>query len=572
MEKLREKARKFPLFPGVYFFRDRGGKPIYIGKATKLRDRVKSYFSSKDPKTVRMLREAFDLDFVLTDTEKDAFFLENELIRKYQPRYNIRLKDDKSYPYLEIRYEKKFPGIYIARRARRKGSLYFGPFVPASWAKRIKELVSILFGIRQCRERIDGKRKRPCLDYYINRCSAPCAGIISQDDYRKRVDMAVEFLKGNIGDVKGKIEREMWKAADKTDYERASYFRDLLLTIEEFSRKPTYSFGHSIDIFGFYEEEGRWGLRVERVRPNRKESKSYKGEGINTDPVMAIVQFYEKYRDIPERIVVGFTLIGGERIKEYINEKFGKHIAIETPKGEENFLAELVQKEAEKLVSGRRPEEELSESLSLPSVPYIIEGMDISHFSGKEVVGSVVVFEGGRPKKEEYRHYKLNERNDDFANLAEMARRRYPKHPVPDLLLIDGGRGQLSAVLEATSSLGISVNAISIAKGEERIFTDKRDFTLPWDSPALKLLQRIRDEAHRFAITFHRRVRKKREFSTILEEVKGIGKKRMLSLLRRYNSLDEIRQAPIGELSSIVGRKSAEALKEKLDENRNRHS
>ncbi|MCD6454599.1 MAG: excinuclease ABC subunit UvrC [Candidatus Aminicenantes bacterium] len=568
MEDLKKKALSAPLSPGVYVFKDSTDRPIYIGKASKLKERLRNYFSSKDPKVVRMLAEAVSLEFFETRTEKDAFFLENELIRKYQPKYNIRLRDDKSYPYLEIRMGNEFPGIYIARRARRKGSLYFGPFVPALWARRIKDLISILFGIRQCREKLDGKRDRPCLDYYIGRCAAPCVGFISRDDYMQRVKRAIDFLKGGVERERQRLKQEMWDAAKNMNFERASYLRDLLFTVEEFSRRPTFDLNETTDIFGFYQQGTKWALRVERIRGKRREPKSFSGESLEPDPVIAIVQFYERVKNIPQRIVTAFTLIGGERLKEYIKEKFGRDVALESPVGDENFIAERIQREAERLVVGIRPEEELSEVFALPSVPYRIEGMDISHFSGKEVVGSVVVFEGGKPVKEEYRHYKLDEKNDDFANLAEMVKRRYQKHTPPDLLLIDGGRGQLSAVLEALSELGIKVNAISFAKGEERIFTPERDFVLPGDSQALKLLQRIRDEAHRFAIGFHRKVRQRREFKTVLEEVKGIGKKRMLELLRKYRSLDEIRNASEEELAAIVGKSEAKALKEKLNENR----
>jgi len=568
MEDLKKKALSAPLSPGVYVFKDSTDRPIYIGKASKLKERLRNYFSSKDPKVVRMLAEAVSLEFFETRTEKDAFFLENELIRKYQPKYNIRLRDDKSYPYLEITMGNEFPGIYIARRARRKGSLYFGPFVPALWARRIKDLISILFGIRQCREKLDGKRDRPCLDYYIGRCAAPCVGFISRDDYMQRVKRAIDFLKGGVERERQRLKQEMWDAAKNMNFERASYLRDLFFTVEEFSRRPTFDLNETTDIFGFYQQGTKWALRVERIRGKRREPKSFSGESLEPDPVIAIVQFYERVKNIPQRIVTAFTLIGGERLKEYIKEKFGRDVALETPVGDENFIAERIQREAERLVVGIRPEEELSEVLALPSVPYRIEGMDISHFSGKEVVGSVVVFEGGKPVKEEYRHYKLDEKNDDFANLAEMVKRRYQKHTPPDLLLIDGGRGQLSAVLEALSELGIKVNAISFAKGEERIFTPERDFVLPGDSQALKLLQRIRDEAHRFAIGFHRKVRQRREFKTVLEEVKGIGKKRMLELLRKYRSLDEIRNASEEELAAIVGKSEAKALKEKLNENR----
>lgn len=568
MVKPKDKAFSAPSLPGVYIFKDKSGIPIYIGKAAKLRERIRSYFSSRDPKTVRMLQEAQDLEFILTETEKDAFFLENELIRKHQPKYNIRLRDDKSYPYLEIRIAEKFPGIYIARRARKRGSVYFGPFVPASWAKRLKDLVSYLFGVRQCQEKMNGKRTRPCLDYYIGRCSAPCVGFISEEQYKEKLDRAIEFLKGRVEEVKDEIEKEMWKASEEMNYERASFFRDLLLTVKEFSRSPTYKFSEAVDIFGYSSREDKWALRVERIRGRTREVRSYTGEGIEVDPVVAIIQFYENTGEVPERIVPAFTLLGWEKVKEYLKEKFSVEVAIESPRGEENELAALVQREAERMVSEIRAEEELAEILHLPSVPFRIEGIDISHFSGKEVVGSVVVFEAGRPKKTDYRHYKLDEKNDDFANLALMVRRRYTKHHLPDLLLVDGGRGQLASVMEALSEIGVELPVISIAKGEERIFSRDRDFLLPEGSPALKLLQKIRDEAHRFAISFHRKVRKRREFSTILEEVRGIGRKRMLALLRKYKSIEEMRNAPMDELSAIIGRKAAEALREKLNENR----
>ncbi len=565
MKKLRERVEEAPLSPGVYIFRDGGGNPLYIGKAAKLRERLRSYLSTRDPKTLRMLSRAEALDWIETPTEKDAFFLENELIRKYQPRFNIRLRDDKSYPYLEITWGEEFPGIYIARRARRKGSLYFGPFVPASWVRRLKGLVSILFGVRQCREKMDASRARPCLDYYIGRCSAPCAGYISREDYRRQVERAVAFLRGQVGEIKGKLEKEMWEASRRQNFERAAYFRDLLLAVEEFSRSPSYRLSGSVDIFGFASRGGRWALRVERIRGNRRQSFSYQGEDLSPSPVNALAQFYQAHPQVPERIVTGFTFVGWESLREFLREKLSASPAIETPKGEmENLLASSLQREAEAMVEEVRPEEALARALSLRSVPYRVEAMDISHFSGKEVVGSVVVFEGGRPKKDEYRHYKLEERNDDFANIKEMVLRRYGKHPLPDLLLIDGGRGQLSAAMEGLRQLGLEAQVISLAKGEERIFTPARDLVLPEGDPARAFLQKIRDEAHRFAITFHRRVRKKQEFKTVLEEVPGIGKKRLLLLLRKYKTLEEIKLAPEEELASLVGRKAARALKEKL--------
>ncbi len=565
MKNLREQIEKAPLSPGVYIFKDGEGRPVYIGKAARLRERLRSYLSSRDPKTLRMLSLAEALEWIVTPTEKDAFFLENELIRKYQPRFNIRLKDDKSYPYLEITWGDEFPGIYIARRARRKGSLYFGPFVPASWARRLKGLVSILFGLRQCRERIDGRRSRPCLDYYIGRCSAPCVGYISKEDYRERVKRAVAFLRGDVSEVKKELEKEMWEASERQNFERAAYFRDLLLAVEEFSRSPSFELSGSVDIFGFASRGGRWALRVERIRGASRQSFSYQGEGLSPSPANALAQFYQAHPEVPERIVTGFTFVGWESLREFLREKLFARAAIETPKGEmENFLASSLQREAEAMVEEVRPEEALAQALSLKSVPYRVEAMDISHFSGKEVVGSVVVFEGGKPKKDEYRHYKLEERNDDFANIREMVIRRYAKHPLPDLLLIDGGRGQLSAALEGLRQLGLEGQVIALAKGEERIFTPARDLLLPEGDPGRAFLQRVRDEAHLFAVSFHRKVRKKQEFKTVLEEVPGIGKKRLLLLLRKYKTLAEIRAASEDELASLVGRKAARALKEKL--------
>ena len=569
MRNFREKVEGAPLSPGVYIFKDRNSRPIYIGKAARLRERLRNYLTTKDPRILRMLSEAEELEWKTTATEKDAFFLENELIRRYQPRYNIRLKDDKSYPYLEITYGEDFPGIYIARRARRKGSLYFGPFVPASWARRVKGLVSILFGIRQCREKIEKGRERPCLDYYLGRCAAPCVGQISREGYRKKVEEAVKFLRGEVDEVREKLKEEMWKASQEMNFERAAYFRDLMLTVEEFSQAPKYSLSGSVDIFGFAYQGGKWALRVERIRGKRRESFSYQGEGIGPEPATAMAQFYQQHPEIPERIITGFTFVGWERLRDFLMEKYSSIPAIETPKGEEeNFLATSVQREAEAMVEKERGEEVLQKVLGLSSVPYRIEAIDISHFSGKEVVGSVVVFEGGKPAKSLYRHYKLDERNDDFSNIKQVVKRRYEKHPLPDLLLIDGGRGQLSAALEALRELGLRCQVISLAKGEERIFIPERDLVLPEGDPARALLQRIRDEAHRFVITYHRRLRKKSEFSTVLEEVPGIGKKRLLSLLRNYKTLEEIRKAPLQELSSLVGKKAAVALKERLNENR----
>ncbi len=559
--------------PGVYIFLDGDSRPIYIGKAARIRERLRSYLSSREPRTLRMLSQARFLRWEVTPTEKDAFFLENELIRRHQPKFNIKLRDDKTYPYLEITWGEDYPGIYIARRARKEGSLYFGPFVPASWARRLKGMVSVLFGVRQCRERMDGRRSRPCLDYYIGRCAAPCVGLVSRKDYRERVKEAVEFLRGNVGAVRAKLEEEMWRASRERNFERAAYFRDLLLAVDEFSRAPSFKFNGSVDFFGFASRGERWALRVEKRDGGRRESFSYQGEDLSPNPATALAQFYQAHPRIPERIVTGFTFVGWERLREFLREKFSASPAIETPRGdEENFLASSLQREAEALVEEERPEEALARSLSLKSVPYRIEGVDISHFSGREVVGSLVVFEGGKALRHQYRHYRLGERNDDFANIRELVERRYSRHPLPDLLVVDGGRGQLSAALEALRGLGLEAQVVALAKGEERVFTPDRDLVLPEGDPGRALLQRIRDEAHRFAVGFHRRVRRKREFKTILEEVPGIGKKKLLALLRKYRTLEDIKAASPEELASVVGKRAARALKERLDETGNRHS
>ncbi len=575
MEITRDEINKLPSSPGVYIFKGRDGKIIYVGKAARLRDRVRSYFTGaiSHPKVANLVREVDRIEYIETPTEKDAFLLENELIRKYQPKFNIRLKDDKSYPYLEITYSQPFPGIYIARRQRRKGSLYFGPFVPASWARKLKKIVSLFFGIRQCREKIDGKRGRPCLEYYIKRCSAPCVGYISQEEYRKDVERAIRFLKGDVSELARDIEKKMWEAAQQQEYERAAYYRDILFALREFERKPTFSWVRaSTDFVGFAEAEGRWALHVWRIREGvLTDRRDYTGEGWDADPSSLLLQLYERIPDVPDRIVVTFPLRFEEKVKEFFEKIHGKAVSIEAPVGEENEIARRVQEAAENLLAEKKVEEQLQRVLGLKVVPFRIEGIDISHMAGGEVVGSVVVFEGGRPIKSEYRRYKLPERNDDYENIALLVERRYTKaEQLPDLVLIDGGRGQLHSAWRKLQEHGLAdaVEVAAIAKREELIYRPDREEPIRLDatSPALKLLQRVRDEAHRFAVTYHRKLRSKRSLSSLLDEIEGIGPKRKRELLRRWGNLEEIMKAPEEELASVLGRSVAAKLKERLEE------
>lgn len=586
---LEQAVSEFPKKPGIYFFKNAQGRVIYIGKARSLRDRVRSYFSgASDYKVKNILRETDNIDFILTDSEREAAFLENNFIRRHQPKFNLRLKDDKSFPYLKITVQDEYPMAKLSRKVEPDGARYFGPFNPAHQARKTIHLLNRYFGIRSCKEDIPGRRKRPCLEYDIKQCSAPCVGIISKEEYRDRVRKALLLLEGKVEKLLPQLRDKMAHAAAKKDFEQAAHWRDLIQTLEHLKDKPKLISvkGENTDIFGFHQKCHQAAVYIFHMRegkviessgqifstPNQESAASLLAKGIRNH--------YRETADIPPRVYLPFSPADLDEIIEDIQKQTGVYLKFQVPlKGKKKRLVELAGKNAEIMLekeSGRsRPLHHLQEQLTLPEYPAVIEGIDISNTGGAESVGSLVVFEEGRPRKDLYRKYKIKtvEGADDVQSIAEVVHRRYARlqretRPLPNLIVIDGGKGQLNAARTALENLGLGDRPlISLAKREETIFSPRHwnGIQLERSSPALHVLQFIRDEAHRFAVAYHRRRRTKKSLGSLLDHIQGIGPRRKAALLKKYRGLEEIKLAPEADLRPLIGPSAALKLKEKLE-------
>lgn len=587
-ENLKSKINFLPKKQGIYFFKNKDNDIIYIGKAHSLKERVKSYFQeTSDSKINNILSETAEIDFILTESDKEAAFLENNFIRRYQPKYNLRLKDDKSFPYLKLTAQEKFPGIYLTRKVEPDKSKYFGPFSPAHQARRTIHLINKYFGLRGCNETIPGKRKRPCLEYDLKLCSGPCVGYISESEYREDVKNALLFLEGKVKQLLRILSHKMNEASSQQKFEEAAHWRDIIRTVEHIKEKPKLISVHmeNKDIFGFFRDKKRVALYVFFMRRGKvAESEEFtlqEKKSISDEEILFkfLTKFYKNRKALPEKILLPFAFKQKEKLSKTLSSESNKKIEIIVPhKGKNKKLVEFAQKNAELLLQKKEekltPLMEIKNILSLKSLPLRIEGFDISNIGGKESVGSLVVFEDGLPKKEDYRKYKIKTVSgpNDVASLQEVIQRRYgrvirEKLDLPDLILVDGGKGQLSVARKALQKLGLdTLPVISLAKKKEIIYAPsiKEGLWLERTSPALKLFQNIRNEAHRFAISFHRQRRRKRSFESLLDGIPGIGKKRKISLLAKYKGIEEIKKASSEELASIIGPKAAQILINKV--------
>lgn len=585
-EALKTKLDLLPDKAGIYFFKNENGEIIYIGKARSLRDRVRSYFlPTSDFKVSNIISETADIDFILTGSEREAAFLENNFVQRYQPKFNLRLKDDKSFPYLKLTVAEKFPSVSLTRKVEPDGAKYFGPFSPASQARKTIHLLNKYFGIRACEESIPGKRPRPCLEYDLKLCSAPCVEYSRETEYRVKVNNALLFLEGKTERLLKILRQRMNEAAERQDFEQAAHWRDLIRTIEHIKERPkviSVSL-ENIDIFGLAREKDKVYLYVFFMRRGKvseaEEMVLREKEDMPAEEVLSHIlkNFYEKGEDIPDKIFLPILPSSDRELRDWLSAHTGKKVRVSVPqKGKDKKLIELANRNAEILLKKKREElpslEELARIIGLEAPPLRIEGFDISNTGGDESVGSLVVFEKGRPKKDEYRKYRIKTvaGPNDVASLQEVVHRRYSRileegQKLPDLVLVDGGKGQLHAAETALRSMGLGdVPLVSLAKKEEIIFTrgEKEGIRLDRTSPALKLLQFIRDEAHRFAISFHRQRREKKSFASELSGILGLGENRRKALLSRYRSLEQIKRAPLEELAAIVGGKIARILKE----------
>jgi len=593
-ETLKAKLDLLPDKAGIYFFKNQSGEIIYIGKARSLKDRVRSYFQpTPDFKVSNIISETADIDFILTGSEREAAFLENNFVQRYQPKFNLRLKDDKSFPYLKLTVADRFPAVSLTRRVETDGAKYFGPFSPASQARKTIQLLNKHFGIRACEESIPGKRKRPCLEHDLRLCSAPCVGYIGEAEYRSSVENSVLFLEGKTEKLLKILHEKMKDSAGRQDYEQAARWRDFIHTIEQIRDRPRVIsvLLEDADIFGLAREEKSMSVHVFIMRGGKiREAEQMTirdSEDISVEKLLSRIvgDFYNKRADVPEKILLPALPSSIEELEKRLHHRKNARVRILVPqKGRDKKLVDLANRNAEILLRKKGeiiPSlEDLAGILSLAAPPLRIEGFDISNTGGDESVGSLVVFERGRPKNDEYRKYKIKTvaGPNDVASLQEVIHRRYSRilserGKLPDLVLVDGGKGQLHAAETTLGRLGLgSLPLVSLAKREEVIFRRgrKEGIRLDRTSPALRLLQYIRDEAHRFAISFHRQRREKKSFTSELSAIRGLGEKRRKALLSRYQSLDEIRRAPLEELSAVVGGRIAGLLKEKKNDHGHR--
>ena len=585
MDVVKEKLKLLPDNPGVYIMLDGYGNVIYVGKARVLKNRVRQYFhsSEKPEKVMKMVENVRDFNYIITDSEIDALALENNLIKKYKPKYNILLKDDKTYPYIKVNMREDFPNFSITRKIKKDGSKYFGPFMGGISCKDILEIVQMTFCVRLCHTATTGK-KRECLNYHIGRCFAPCAGKISKEDYAVRVKNALSFLDGNLTEADVLLKRKMTVAAEDENFELALDYKKKLEMLSKLEAKRITSLNRYIDAdIIAYATNGLYSavnVLVTRKGIMQGVSSFALDEAHLTDGEALtgfIVQYYQ-HHEVPSEIIVE-DFCEKELLQSYFKDKFDKPIEITLAKqGDKSKLLKMAHKNAEeyleKSVDKIKHRDDmtvnacrhLQELLSLKAYPRRMECYDISNISGVDKVGSMVVFIDGEADRSSYRRFKIKtvEGSNDFASLQEVLMRRLDKlgtdeeekFPKPDLIIIDGGKGQLSAVKEIFDEKNIDgIELISLAKREEEVFTLYSDESVKISHRdySLKMLQRIRDEAHRFAITYFRNLHSKRNLQSVLSEISGVGKVKRFALLNKFGTLDRIMSASVEELTEVDG-------------------
>ena len=604
VQNAAKKSRSMPDKPGVYLFRDISGNVLYVGKAASLQHRVRSYFPSQDPspKLQKLVSRIADIDFIVTSSEQEAFILENSLIKKHRPYYNVRLKDDKTYPYLKITLAEEWPRVHITRRLIEDGSRYFGPFASASSLRQTMNLVNKLFPYRTCKKDITGKEIRPCLKYHIKRCAGPCIGAVSSSEYLQIIDRVALFLEGRYDRVIRELKRKMSKASASLEFEKAASLRDQIQAIETIleQQKVVSPRKTDEDVIAVSQERKEACAQVFFIRGGKILGKEhFILEGVQDekpDQIMAsfVKQYYGSGANIPPLILLQTEPSEASLIEDWLQKKRGRTVRLLVPqRGQNKKLVDMVSENASEALeqfrikwladSGKTAAalEELRNRLQLPRLPHRMECYDISNIRGTSAVGSMVVFEDGQPKPSLYRRFKIKTVAgiDDYAMMQEVLWRRFGKGTIsgkqkissawavtPDLVLIDGGKGHLNAALEIMCAIGVeTIPAAGIAKENEEIFVPQavEPVILPPNSQALYLLQRIRDEAHRFALSYHIRTRSKTSLTSVLDEVPGIGPKRKKALLKRFGSIHGIREASLDDLASVSGMTSVLAGKVK---------
>lgn len=592
----REKLKDLPLSPGVYLMLDEFQQVLYVGKAKNLKNRVKSYFlnsSTKTEKTMLLVQKIRDFRYIVTSTEVEALVLENNLIKQYKPYYNILLKDDKSYPYIKIKMSEEYPRIEITRRLRADGSKYFGPYMLGLSIKDTMELIHSVFPVRSCTGDLKkNKPQRECLNYHIGRCLAPCTGRVSSEEYKEVIKKVMSFLGGNDKEARKILEEKLNRAVEKEEFELAIKYRDSLELLEKLVRKQNVNLPKdlNVDVFS-YANNGLYGVINYTVVRGGKvvgSENSPINEACEAEEVLStyVMQFYEKNPIVCDEICLSHELSFGMELQDYLSHIKGSKVNVHHPKGgvrlqlttlslnnaSEN-LSKTVTKIATTEALTRGAVEQLKDYLDLPKPPKRMECYDISNISGTDKVASMVVFINGEPAKERYRRFKIKTvvGSDDFASMREVLTRRVKEFSsgdlsfseIPDLIIVDGGKGQLSSAVSVLEGTGISV--VGLAKREEEIFKPyiSEPFILPRDSLALKLCQRIRDEAHRFAITYHRKLRGERQTRSNLKNIPGVGEKRARALLAYFKKIENIANADVEEIMKVegFGLETAQAVK-----------
>ncbi len=613
-EPIEATLQSLPALPGVYLMRDAQGRVIYVGKAISLRHRVRSYFTpsaQEDSKVRRLVGEIADLEFIVTDSELEALILEANLIKTHRPRFNVRLRDDKRYPYIKVTWAEPFPRVLVTRRVERDGNRYFGPYTSAGAVHQTLSLLRRSFPYLTCDREISGKDRRACLYYDLKLCLGPCIGAVTQEEYREMIASLVRFLEGRSEEVIADLERRMRVAADGLDFERAALLRDQLQSVRRVveRQKIVAAAGSDQDVIAFARDDGNACVQVFFIRGGRLLGREYfLLEGAEEEEDRAVVaafvkQFYEEAAYVPPEVILPDAVDEALVIEEWLRRKRGARVTLQVPRrGRKRELVRMATENAVQMLATVRAQwesdahkqeqalDELQAALGLPARPARIECYDISNTQGTEPTGSMVVFVQGVPHKSDYRRFNVRTVSgpDDTASMREVLTRRFERWRtatsgetkgargmqtwalLPDLLMVDGGKGQLGVALEVLDTFGLRerVPLAALAKREEEIYLPEQaePVRLPAGSQGLFLLQRVRDEAHRFAVSHHRMRRERASMASELDSIPGVGPVRRRALLRAFGSLERIRAASVEELTTVPGisRALAEAIKEQL--------
>jgi len=591
---ITEQLKQLPTSPGVYLMRDAKGNILYVGKASDLHHRVRSYFGEGQkliPKLKRLTALVDDIDFLVTNSEQEALILESNLIKRYRPRYNVRLKDDKTFPYLKIDPKDDWPRVFITRRLEEDGGHYFGPFASAKSVRQTLKVIKGIFPFRSCSKSITGTDPRPCLEYHIHNCLGPCINAVSKQEYAEVINQIILFLKGKQETVVQELESKMKKAAEALDFEKAALLRDQIQAVKRVieEQKSASTVRGEQDVIAFASDKDQAHVQIFFIRSGKLIGReSFVLNGTSSEEPQKIMssfikQFYNSSPYIPSLLLLQHPVEDKTVIEDWLRSKRGARVHIQVPRrGNKKQLVEIVAKNARQALEQLKIRQlsapaalsaalaEIKRELHLPRLPSRMEGYDISNIQGMAAVGSMVVFEKGKPKPAHYRRFRIKTvpQANDYAMLQEVFRRRFKRSlksdtltpdswsSLADLVLIDGGRGQLNAALSVLREMGVeSVPTASLAKENEEVFIpqETEPITFPRNSPGLQLLQRLRDEAHRFALDYHHKIHERETFTSTLDTISGIGPQRKRSLLQRFGSVQAIGKASIEELTTTKG-------------------